>query len=93
AAVLVQGSAPPVRHRPGAPVALAGGEPVHICLDAAVADDAMDPRVRAAISGLLADGVPTKAAANALAALTGRDRRRAYEIILAWPNRPEGRLP
>jgi hypothetical protein len=53
-----------------------------LCLDAAVAADALDPRVRAALDTLLADGVTTRTAANALAALTGWDRRRAYTAVL-----------
>jgi hypothetical protein len=64
---------------------LSGREPVHLCLDAATESDALDPAVRAAVAGLLADGVPTKTAANALATLTGWDRRRAYAAVLDWP--------
>ena len=81
-AVLVQGSAPPIRVRQGEPVDLASNEAVHVCFDAAQPSTALDPPVRRAIESLLADGVPTKAAANALAELTGWPRRRAYEYLL-----------
>jgi hypothetical protein len=63
---------------------LAGGDPVHLCFDAVTESSALDPRVRAAVEGLLADGVATKTAANALAALTGWERRRAYDTVLEW---------
>ncbi|HVU90786.1 MAG TPA: hypothetical protein VHC23_01050, partial [Jatrophihabitans sp.] len=63
---------------------LAGRDPVHLCFDAITESSALDPRVRAAVEGLLADGVATKTAANALAALTGWERRRAYETVLEW---------
>jgi len=62
----------------------AGRETVHLCFDAATESSALDPAVETAVRGLLADGVPTKTAANALAALTGWERRRAYETVLAW---------
>jgi hypothetical protein len=45
--------------------------------------DDLDPAVRTAVDGLLTDGVPTRAAARALAALTGWPQRRAYEAVLA----------
>jgi hypothetical protein len=38
------------------------------------------------VAALLADGVSTKTAANALATLTGWDRRRAYDTVLDWRN-------
>jgi hypothetical protein len=60
-----------------------GGLGVWCCLGPGPVDG-LDPDVRAAVDGLLADGVPTKAAANALATLTGWDRRRAYEAVLSW---------
>jgi len=62
----------------------AGRETVHLCFDAVSESSALDPAVVTAIRGLLADGVPTKTAANALAALTGWERRRAYEAVLGW---------
>jgi len=62
----------------------AGRESVHLCFDAVTESTALDPAVEAAVRGLLADGVPTKTAANALAALTGWERRRAYETVLGW---------
>jgi hypothetical protein len=65
-----------------------GGSPVHICLDPAPESGSLDPRVHAAIATLLTDGVPTKTAAAALAALSGWDRRRAYESVLAWRQGP-----
>jgi hypothetical protein len=90
AAVAVQGSAPPIRIRPAEQVTLWSSAPVALCLDAATGEDALDPRVRAAVDALLADGVPTRTAAKALAALTGWDRRRAYEIVLSWSPGPSG---
>jgi hypothetical protein len=90
-AVLVQGGSPPVRVSADAPVELWSSEPVHLCLAPAPESTALDPGVRLAIDGLLADGVPTKAAARALAALTGWDRRRAYDAVLAWPKPAAGR--
>jgi hypothetical protein len=84
-AVLVQENAPPVRYVAGAPIELPSHSPVHICFDAAPESTALDPRIRTAIDGLVADGVPTKTAAKALAALTGWDRRRAYDTVLNWP--------
>jgi hypothetical protein len=83
AAVLVQRYAPPVRLEPGERPALPSKDDVYICWEAGARDSALDPTVRAAIDGLLADGVPTKAAANALAALTGWERRRAYDAVVA----------
>jgi hypothetical protein len=81
-AVLVQGSAPPVHVHVDAPVELWSHQRVHLCLEPAAASAALDPRVGLAVDGLLADGVPTKTAARALAALTGWERRRAYEVVL-----------
>ncbi|MEO9139246.1 MAG: DUF371 domain-containing protein [Jatrophihabitans sp.] len=64
---------------------LPGAVEVACCLHPAPADDALDPLVRAAVDALLADGVPTRTAAKALAALAGWDRRRAYDAVLTWP--------
>jgi hypothetical protein len=83
-AVLVQAYAPPQRIEPGDRPHLAGPGDVHVCFDAGTGESALDPAVRAAIDGLLADGVATKAAARALATLTGWDRRRAYETVIGW---------
>ena len=47
----------------------------------------LDADVRAAVDGLLADGVATRTAARALSALSGWDRRRSYDAILSWPRR------
>ena len=84
-AVLVHPNTPPVRIDTagvaGLPRASRTG---YLCLDAAVDSDALDPRTSAALTALLADGVATRTAANALAALTGWDRRRAYDAVLAW---------
>jgi hypothetical protein len=63
---------------------LPGRDLVFLCFDAITESTALDPRIRAAVDGLLADGVATKTAANALAALTGWERRRAYETVLEW---------
>ena len=87
-ATIAQAYAPPQRVAAGEPIDLPSRDAVHICFDAAEPTDALDPAVRTAIDGLLADGVPTKVAANALAALTGWDRRRAYDTVLGWRNRP-----
>ena len=64
---------------------LPGRDPVHLCFDAASESSALDPAVRAAVTGLLADGASTKTTANALATLTGWERRRAYDAVLNWP--------
>ena len=81
-AVLVQGSAPPIRIRHGEPFELSSNDRVQLCFPAATAGNALDPRVRRAIEGLLADGVSTRVAARTLAELTGWPRRRAYEHLL-----------
>jgi hypothetical protein len=81
-AVLVHASTPP--RRVTADDHPAGHDLVHVCLGAAEGGTALDPAVRTAIDGLLADGVATKTAARALAALTGWERRRAYDAVLAW---------
>lgn len=83
-AVVVQPFAPPLRITAGVDPALPGKDDAYVCFDAATGAAALDPRIRAAVTGLLADGVPTKAAASALAALTGWDRRRAYAAVLDW---------
>jgi hypothetical protein len=82
-AVLVAAESRPRRVTAGSYVA-AGREPVHLCFDAASESTALDPAVEVAVRGLLAEGVPTKSAANALAALTGWERRRAYDVVLGW---------
>lgn len=84
-AVVVQENTLPLRVRAAEPFEPATNDTIYICFDAAAAETAIDPRVRAAISELLADGVATKTAAKALAALTGWDRRRAYDAVLRWP--------
>jgi hypothetical protein len=86
-AVLVQAHAQPIRVHADEPFELASSDRVHICFDAAPESTALDPRVREAIGELLADGVPTKTAAKTLAALTGWDRRRAYDTVLNWQKR------
>ena len=82
--VVTQEFAPPLRVADAATVDLPSRDAVYVCLDAARADDALEPAVRAAVDALLADGVPTRTAARALAALTGWDRRRAYDTVVAW---------
>ena len=57
---------------------------VHLCFDANIESTALDPSVREAVQRLVADGVPTKTAATALATLTGWERRRAYDTVLSW---------
>lgn len=81
----VQPYAPPVRVGAGEPLELASKDDVYVCLDVAPESTALDPAVRAAIDGLLADGVATRAVARALASLSGWDRRRAYDAVLEWP--------
>lgn len=82
-AVLVQGSAAPVRVPTDVPVDLWGGEPVQLCFDnGRSAGKSLEPRVRAAVDALLEEKVPTRAAARALAELTGWPRRRAYDYLL-----------
>jgi hypothetical protein len=90
-AVIVEANAPPRRLAVG--VGLSGRGTVHICFDGTTGNAALDPNVRSAVDGLLADGVATKAVARALAALTGWDRRRAYDAVLARSGRfgPSGR--
>jgi hypothetical protein len=83
-AVVVQPAAPPQYVAPGAEPELASSDDAYLCLVAASESGALDPPVRAAVSALLADGVPTRAVAKALAALTGWDRRRAYQAVLGW---------
>lgn len=84
-AVIAQEDAPPLRVRGGALPELPSQGTVYVCLDARDDEVALDPAVRAAIAGLVADGVPTKTAARALAELTGWTRRRAYEFLLDPP--------
>jgi len=81
-AALVEPECRPRRIQPGEPVP--GREHVHLCLDPSGESTALDPAVRVAVEGLLADGVPTRTAANALAALTGWERRRAYDTVFTW---------
>ncbi len=83
AVTIVQPYAAPVRFQAGAHPTLPSKDPVVVCFDADSTEAALDPRIQAALDGLLADGVPTKAAANALAALTGWDRRRAYDLVVS----------
>ncbi|WP_375481990.1 DUF371 domain-containing protein [uncultured Jatrophihabitans sp.] len=87
ACVVAQEYVHPVRVESGATPELAGSADVAVCFDAAPPDEAFDPAVRAAVDALLADGVATRTAAKALVALTGWDRRRAYDAIVAWPRR------
>lgn len=83
-ATVAQEFVAPVRAMPGELPDLPSRDPVHCCLHPAVGRDAIDPLARAVIAGLLADGVPTRTAAQALATLTGWDRRRAYAAIVDW---------
>ena len=78
---LAQAYTLPVAHRlDDGPPALPSRDLVHCCLYPAA--DGPDPRVRAAVLALLAEGVPTRAAARALVELTGWPRRRAYDAVL-----------
>jgi hypothetical protein len=80
--VLAQPFAPPVRVHPNTPVELPSRDSGYVCLDASIEPAALDPRVRAAIDGLLADGVPTRTVASALAELAGWPRRQAYDYVI-----------
>jgi hypothetical protein len=82
--VLTQPYAPPLRFSDATTPDLPSRDAVFVCLDATAPDDAIDPAVRSAIDALLADGVSTRTAARALTALTGRDRRNAYDTVVAW---------
>jgi hypothetical protein len=82
AATAAQDYISPMRVEAGRPAQLPSRGRVYVCFDAAADDVALDARVRTAMAGLLADGVPTKAAARALAELSGWPRRRAYEYLL-----------
>lgn len=84
-AVLVQGAAPPVRVATDVPVDLWGSDSVHVCFGPAAADGGLDARAQAAVAALLAERVPTRAAARVVAELTGWSRRAAYEYLLAQP--------
>jgi len=79
-AVLATADRPPVRlvagDRPP------GRDAVSVCVVGDAGAEELDPAVRAAVEGLLADGVPTKAVARALATLTGEPQRRAYDTVL-----------
>ncbi|HKC29364.1 MAG TPA: hypothetical protein VKB75_15220, partial [Jatrophihabitans sp.] len=72
----------PIRVEAGRPLQLPSRDRVYLCFDASAEQLPVDPRVRTAVAGLLADGVPTKTAARALAELTGWPRRRAYDYLL-----------
>lgn len=86
-AVVVQGSAAPVLVGTDVPVDLMGSEPAHICFGPGPGTSELDPRVRAAVDALLDEDVPTRAAARALAELTGWSRRAAYDYLLARSRR------
>lgn len=85
AAVLVQPFGDPCVVRVGEPVALSGAARVWVCFGPADGRaEQLDPAVRSAIEGLLADGVPTRTAARSLGMLTGWPHRRAYEQVVGW---------
>jgi hypothetical protein len=88
--VLVQPHAQPVRI--DVATAPAHGT-VYLCFDADTGEAALGPRIRAAIEALVSDGVATKTAAAALAALTGWERRRAYAAVLALRDAEMGNAP
>ncbi|WP_375477693.1 DUF371 domain-containing protein [uncultured Jatrophihabitans sp.] len=83
AATIVRDTAPPVHPAGDTIPDLPGRGPAFVCFAAAPGEQALDPGPRAAVVGLLADGVPVAAAARALAQLTGWPRRRAYDAVLA----------
>lgn len=59
-----------------------GASEVWVGFGAGDADLDLEPPIRAAIAGLLADGVATKPAARALAALTGWPQRATYDRVV-----------
>ncbi|HET6878323.1 MAG TPA: DUF371 domain-containing protein [Jatrophihabitans sp.] len=84
-AVVAQEHAPPQRVVAGQLPALPSRETVACCLYPAGspdADAALDPRVRAAVTRLVEDGVPTRSIARVIAELTGRPRSEAYALAL-----------
>ena len=85
ACVVAQEFVHPLRVEDGGRPDLPTSTDVAICFDAGEPGHTLDPTVRAAVDALVADGVPTRTAAKALAALTGWDRRRAYDEVVAWP--------
>ncbi|HEU5265600.1 MAG TPA: hypothetical protein VFU35_02825, partial [Jatrophihabitans sp.] len=64
------------------PSEFAGAGRLFVCLGPG--GDELDPAVQTAVDQLLADGVSTRSAARALAALTGWPQRRAYDTVLSW---------
>jgi hypothetical protein len=81
--VLTQQFAPPIRLRAGERVSLPTADVTYCCFAPSPArDQHLDPAVANAIRALLDDGVPTRAAARALAELTGIGRRAAYDRVL-----------
>lgn len=85
AAILVQQYAPPRRIAAGDLPSLPGRDTVACCLYPSRSPDAaaaLDPPVRAAVTRLVEDGVPTRTVARVLAELTGRPRSEAYALAL-----------
>jgi hypothetical protein len=79
--VVAQDDADPVLVAVDEPGEFPGARRLFVCPGPGPGD--LDPAVRAALDGLIADGVPTRVAARALAALTGWPQRRAYDAVLA----------
>jgi hypothetical protein len=87
-AVVVQDFADPVVVDISAPTPMfAGATRLWCCFGPAAPGAALDPAVQAAVARLLADGVATKPAARALAALTGWPQRQAYAEVVAQTRR------
>lgn len=84
---VAQPFAPPARVTATVSSALANDGPVHVCFAPVGSSLPLDPAVADAVRGLLADGVPTRTAAQALATLTGRGRREAYALALELGHR------
>lgn len=80
--VAAQPFAPPVRVTATGAQALPNDDPVSLCFSPAAGSSQLDPAVADAVRALIADGVPTRTAAQALATLTGRSRREAYALAL-----------
>ncbi len=80
-AVVVQDDADPVLVPVDDPGEFPGADRLFVCPGPGPGD--LDPAVRTAVDGLIADGVPTRVAARALAALTGWPQRQAYDAVLA----------
>lgn len=89
--VLTQQFVPPIRVLAGQHPSLPTQDVTYCCFAPSPdRPDDIDPKLLAAIRGLLDDGVATRAAARALAELAGISRRDAYDRVLKMNARPPG---